>query len=135
MEKFVNTFEDGLRSNIDPNFQPENTYRYSLNGKIVNVQGSDYTWESVNGTKLSFSLPGKILVGHIDSPKKLFLLTIATNNPDLSEIGYVEKVTTNGTNTYTILYCTYGEININTWILDVTVNLGFRSDRPYITGY
>lgn len=93
----INILADGMHSDNDENLQPQNTFRDSLNGTLVNMGGHKYAWTSVAGNTLSFSLPPHkansapfTIVGWKSTPGKLVVLSAAgsaANGP--GEIGYV----------------------------------------------
>lgn len=58
----------GAHSDNDPSLQPQNTYRYGLNGNLITRDGNHFSFESVKGTVLSFTLPT-----HIDKSAPVFM--------------------------------------------------------------
>lgn len=56
--KIVNRIIGGVHADNDPNQQPENTMRRSVDGVIMDVGDGNYVWETITGTSISFTLPG-----------------------------------------------------------------------------
>lgn len=54
--KVYNDLSAGMHSDNDPSAQPPNTFRHGLNGTLVSKGNNKYTYESVYGNRVSFSL-------------------------------------------------------------------------------
>lgn len=52
----VNSFQDGMRQDVDILLSPNKSYRYSMGGKLMFNKNGTYSWEVENGNKLSFTM-------------------------------------------------------------------------------
>tara|TARA_R110000751_G_scaffold26901_7_gene71554 strand:- start:4060 stop:8490 length:4431 start_codon:yes stop_codon:yes gene_type:complete len=52
----MNTFQEGMRMDVDKLNQPNSSYRYGLNGRLIFNRDGSYAWESEMGNKLSFTI-------------------------------------------------------------------------------
>lgn len=98
MNRHINTFEGGMKSDMDNQLASKNSYLYSLNGKVIfNKDQGTYAWENAVGNKLAF----KILSDYNKTPTVEYspigcceingkLIILSTNNTD-SEIGLVTE--------------------------------------------
>lgn len=120
----INVFSNGMHSDNDPSMQPEGTYRDSQNGNIIAYGQNRFTWESVKGTKSSFTIPNYLSgykhftpIGWIGF-KDYLLVFSANDQSSTSKPGEIGKVTfdNDGEGTYTPLYHHY--------------SLGFTKDHP-----
>jgi len=55
-ERSTNTFQDGMRLDVDKLNQSKSSYRYSLNGRLVFNKDGTFSWERPNGQKDSFQI-------------------------------------------------------------------------------
>lgn len=73
----INKIIDGVHSDNDPNHQPDNTMRRSLNGVIMDVGEGNYIWEVMKGTSVSFALgPGTRIMGYCRLRDRFIILTL-----------------------------------------------------------
>lgn len=96
MNRHINTFEGGMKSDLDNQVASKNTYLYSLNGKVVyNKDQGTYAWENSTGNRLAFvlnvdygatPLVKYMPIGSCELNGKLII--ISTNNT-YTEIGVV----------------------------------------------
>jgi hypothetical protein len=98
MQKGVPTedrlFVNGVHSDNDLLFQPPNTYRESINGRILYNKDGGYSWVNDKGNLYSFVLKeynGSLLnnyqiIGSLDFSDKMVLFSTDNTN---SEIGYI----------------------------------------------
>lgn len=104
-------FVNGLHSDNEPALQPENTYRDAKNGTLTAYGENRYSFESIRGTVVSFTIPthynSKLFqpIGwssHID-----FLIIHSANDNGVDDLpGEIGKVTfdNSGNGTYIPLY-------------------------------
>ena len=52
----INTFQKGMQTDIDKLNQPNETYRYALNGRLVFNRDGTYAWETERGNIFSFQI-------------------------------------------------------------------------------
>lgn len=52
----VNTFNQGMVSDVDILNQNSTSYRYSMNGRLMFNKDGTYSWETENGSKVSFTI-------------------------------------------------------------------------------
>lgn len=52
----MNTFQDGMRMDVDKLNQPNSSFRYGLNGRLVFNRDGTYAWESERGNIRSFEI-------------------------------------------------------------------------------
>ena len=100
MNRHLNTFDGGMKQDLDNQTAAKNTYLYSLNGKVIfNVEQGTYSWENAKGNKRVFTLlveynrtpvPKYKPIGFCELNGKLIVLS--TNNT-FSEIGFVTQDT------------------------------------------
>ena len=111
-QQHVSTFASGMHQDSHPSLQPKNTYRDGLNGNLVSHDGNHYSFESTEGTVLSWSMPLHITNGDKFMPIGLFRMgdrLIVHSTKDKSafggdgEIGIV-NFNNSGVGTYTALY-------------------------------
>lgn len=98
MNRHLNTFDGGMKQDLDNQTAAKNTYLYSLNGKVIfNVEQGTYSWENAKGNKRVFTLlveynrtpvPKYKPIGFCELNGKLIVLS--TNNT-FSEIGFVTQ--------------------------------------------
>jgi hypothetical protein len=102
---------NGMNSDSDPSIQPNNTYTYGSNGNLISNGGNKYTYESVKGTSVSFSLPSYSNLSRIKYPlipcgfitlgNKLTVFSVSEDGE--CQIGLV-SFTDAGVGTYKIKY-------------------------------
>ena len=51
----MNTFQDGMRMDVDKLNQPNSSFRYGLNGRLIYNRDGTYAWETERGNKLSIN--------------------------------------------------------------------------------
>ena len=51
-----NTFSKGMISDVDPNYQPKDSYRYAKNARVISNDGNSLAIELKEGNKLAFTL-------------------------------------------------------------------------------
>jgi len=56
MNESIQLVNGGLNLDADEHFQPENTIRYGLNGRIFHLGGGNYTWKNMEGNEVAFSI-------------------------------------------------------------------------------
>jgi hypothetical protein len=56
-EQIINTLEKGLITDVEPQYQPQGSYRLAKNMKLMNNGGNNYSLTSDTGMKLSVSIP------------------------------------------------------------------------------
>lgn len=110
-QHLINTLHEGLHSDNDQNAQPPNSYRDAMNGTIVTLGGNRYSFESLKGNTVSFTVPDHYNLkpfqpigwySFIDA-----LIVLLASDEASSTPGEIAKVTFNndGTlDTYTPLY-------------------------------
>lgn len=109
MEK-INSFEGGMTSDNEPAMQPANTYREGWNGNLIAYGENRYSFESVKGNVLSFTIPDHYeqnpyqVIGWLSFIDQLFVL-LGSDEDDYKP-GEAGVVTFNnsGIGTYTPLY-------------------------------
>lgn len=107
----IQTFEKGLHSDNEPAMQPEGTYRDAKNGNLIAYGNNRFSFESVKGTTVSFSLPAHntlekfTVIGWKSFTDRLIVLSCAGVDSSLTygEIGEV-IFDNEGTGTYLQLY-------------------------------
>jgi hypothetical protein len=109
MEK-INYFSGGMHSDNEPALQPENTFREAWNGNLVAQGENRYSFESVKGTTVSFTIPAH----YQQKPYQVigwrsfidFLFVLVASDEDDYKPGEAAKVTfdNEGNGTYTPLY-------------------------------
>ena len=55
----INTFSDGMSEDSDILHSKATTYRYSMNGRMTFNKNGSYSWETENGSKVSFIIDGR----------------------------------------------------------------------------
>jgi hypothetical protein len=94
----LNTFSGGMASDYDPQRQQNNTYLYSLSGRIIFNKDGTISWENDRGTEKvltigfdygnpNFVVPYKI-IGGVEVANKL--IVFSTQNDSQSALGYSE---------------------------------------------
>ena len=91
---YLNTFTGGMNSDAEAEFQPQNTYRKAVHGRIIFNADGTYAFENDNGNLLSFTLKdydnvdlsGYTIIGWASFADKVVLFS---TNGTYSEIGYV----------------------------------------------
>lgn len=91
---YLNTFTGGMNSDAEAEFQPQNTYRKAVHGRIIFNADGTYAFENDKGNTLSFTLKdyadvalsGYTIIGWAAFSDKVVLFS---TNGDYSEIGYV----------------------------------------------
>jgi hypothetical protein len=63
------TFVGGMISDIDPRYQPENSYRYAKNLRLISKDGLSLSLENINGNLLSVDISDRDIVNNIDDSK------------------------------------------------------------------
>lgn len=53
----VSTLENGMIQDNGPELQPKNSYNYGRNGNLISKGNNNYSFEAIDGTKLSWSMP------------------------------------------------------------------------------
>lgn len=108
----LNSLGRGLTSDSDPSMQPKDTYRYGRNGTLISRGDNMYSYESLTGNTVDFSMPEHITGGTHFVPHGWFrlgdlLIIHSTDEKSLSggdgEIGYV-TFRNDGTGEYTAVY-------------------------------
>lgn len=104
-ERVLNTFGNGMVADIDKHLQPEGTYRYSLNGRILFNRGSDgssgnsFSFQNEKGTILTFNLcSGYSPIQGVETNHGLYIFS---GNGTNSEVGVYDL---NGDGNYSTLY-------------------------------
>ena len=109
--EITNIFSSGLHRDNDPSGQPPNTYRDALNGSLVTVGENRFSFESVKGNTVSFTLPDHASltpftpIGWASFPDRLAVLSarVQQTGVQAGEIGQVIFNNT-GVGTYKQLY-------------------------------
>lgn len=91
---YLNTFTGGMNSDAEAEFQPQNTYRKAVHGRIIFNADGTYAFENDKGNTLSFTLKdyagvalsGYTIIGWAAFSDKVVLFSTDGTN---SEIGYV----------------------------------------------
>lgn len=109
MEK-INYFSGGMHSDNEPALQPENTYREAWNGNLIAYGENRYSFESVKGTTVSFTIPAH----YNQKPYQIigwysfinFLFVLVGSDEDEYKPGELAKITfdNEGNGTYIPLY-------------------------------
>ena len=92
----IENLSGGEHSDNDPSLQPANTYRHSLNGNLVTVDGKNFSHESFKGTNVSFTLPThiqnstEVFVPIAMIPIRDILLILSTNDTTDGSVGSSE---------------------------------------------
>lgn len=98
----TNFYRKGLFRDVDYVFQPEETFRDNLNGRIIFNNNSSYSYCNNNGMVLAFTItPYYHIKGWAEFPNKLAI--ISSNGTD-TEIGIAVFNRNKNTATYTILF-------------------------------
>lgn len=101
--EIVNKIIGGVHSDNDPNYQPENTMRNSLNGVIMDAGEGNYIWQTIKGTKYSFALEDflKIMSWCIIRDRFIIIVLDILNNT----VGFLElDIDSTGVATQTLLW-------------------------------
>jgi len=105
-----NLLVGGLHVDNDPAAQPPNTYREALNGNLIAYGNNKFTFESVKGSKVSFTLPVHAAsqkeftpIGWGSFTDRLIVLSADDSTIKAGEIGEV-LFTNEGIGTYLPLY-------------------------------
>jgi hypothetical protein len=110
VKRTYNTFNNGMGMDIDKLSQPNSSYRYSLNGRLVFNKDGTYSWVNEKGNKLSFIIDADsggdantyVPIGACSQSNLLVLFSVdAVNN--YGEIGIV-TFDANGIGTYKTLF-------------------------------
>lgn len=56
-QKHTSLFVDGMNLDSHPSLQPPNSYREALNGTLISNNGNHYSFESLEGSTISWSMP------------------------------------------------------------------------------
>ena len=140
--KINNYFLGGLHSDNDVQLQPPNTYRRSLNGRILFNSDGGYSWENDKGNKFSFTMVeynGDILEDYapIGTAEFADKIVIFSTNGTNSEIGYI-TINNEGLGTYQQVfndkYDPNGDLlnfNVNNTIEAVAVKEAEGVERVY----
>ena len=73
------TFVGGMVSDIDPRYQPENSYRYAKNLRLISKDGLSLSLENINGNLLSVDITIKDIV-NIKLISSVFITTYNSFN-------------------------------------------------------
>jgi len=82
-EQVINTLEGGLITDMDPQYQPQGSYRSVRNMKLLNNGGSNYSLVSDTGMLLALSIPrstGNLVFWEIIGWEAYEDLSVASNN-------------------------------------------------------
>lgn len=94
-QSVLNTFQDGMVTDVDVQRQRNSSYRYSLNGRVVYNEDGTLSWEVAKGTIGAFSVPvGYTAIGFCEINSKLVVFSLKAVNPATtgdSEIGIVTE--------------------------------------------
>ena len=105
-QSVLNTFSDGMITDIDVQRQRNSSYRYSLNGRVVYNENGTLSWEVAKGTLFAFNLPnGYKAIGFCEINSKLVIFSVNAVLPATtgdSEIGVLSE-DQYGTYVYTTL--------------------------------
>jgi len=98
MNRHINTFEGGMKSDMDNQLASKNSYLYSLNGKVIfNKDQGTYAWENAIGNKIAFTILsdyGKTPIVKYTPIGNCYLngkLIILSTNNTYSELGLVTE--------------------------------------------
>ena len=90
MKAAFNTFSGGMSMDSDKSVQQKNTYRTSINGRLVFKTDGTMAWSNIKGNKVAFNLTaGYEPKGAVEIDSKLIILSY-NSGTTYSEIGYVE---------------------------------------------
>ncbi len=111
MAEKTNFLVDGLHSDNEPSMQPDNTYREAWNGNLISFGNNRFSFESVKGNKVSFTIPDHYnqkpyqVIGWTSFIDELIVL-IGNDQSVSFKPGEIGKVVfdNQGTGTYTPLY-------------------------------
>lgn len=106
----VNSFQDGMKQDIDILLSPNQSYRYSMGGRLMFNKNGTYSWEVENGNKLSFvMLPRNgtdadryIPIGHAGNSSIRIIFSVSSVT-GAGEIG-IFSIDNNGIGTYKTLF-------------------------------
>lgn len=106
----VNSFQDGLRQDVDILLSPNKSYRYSIGGRLMFNKNGTYSWEVENGNKLSFLMTPRggtdtdryIPLGHTGNSSIRIIFSVSSIT-GAGEIG-IFSVDDNGAGTYKTLF-------------------------------
>jgi hypothetical protein len=90
----INTFQDGMRQDVDKLNHPNTAYRYSLNGRLVFNTDGTYAWQTELGNRISFNIAGNggldgseyIPIGYTGQSNLILLYSVSPTTGN-SEIG------------------------------------------------
>lgn len=122
--KINNYFLGGLHMDNDVQLQPPNTYRRSLNGRILFNSDGGYSWENDRGNLFSFTMVeynGDVLVDYapIGTAEFADKIVIFSTNGTNSEIGYI-TINNKGLGTYQQVF--NDKYDPNGDLLDFSIN-------------
>jgi hypothetical protein len=102
-QRHVNTFQNGMRRDVDILNQPEGSYRYSLNGRIVFNQDGTYSWQTELGSRISFEITEDYIpIGYTGQSNLVVLFSVEPVSGN-SEIG-IFILDKNDNGTYKVLF-------------------------------
>ena len=91
----VNKMVKGVHQDNDPRFQPEDTMRDSLNGRIMSVGNNRFAWRPMSETEFVFELnDNEKIFGHCRIKTRFILLVMNTDNglTKILEVMYDENI-------------------------------------------
>jgi len=114
----MNTFQEGMRMDIDKLNQPNSSFRYGLNGRLIFNRDGTYAWESERGNKLSINIApdsGSGLAGTNYKPigwtgKSNLIVLFLVGDTGYSEIGLL-IIDENGTSSYKTMFNDFNDPN------------------------
>lgn len=116
----INSFQEGMKQDIDILLSNNKSYRYSIGGRLMYNKNGTYSWEVENGNKLSFSILPRngtdnskyVPIGHAGNSSIRIIFSV---NPisGYSEIG-IFSIDNEGNGTYKTLFNDQDDPNLDT---------------------
>ena len=123
MKSAFNTFKKGMSRDLDKSQQIKDTYRNSVNGRVIFKEDGSYAWCNVLGNEVAFqTTTGYRVQGTASINNKLIILSWNGTN---SEIGVVKLVNKKTAGVYEVFFNDYNDPNGDT--LDLNAKCEVRS--------